>query len=268
MAKKSLQGWATKISGVADHAYVRCTLKKEEHKYFVCWGTHNGPDKREICKSKATYAVPDCYRGAPILGHKDTAEIGLYVVNGVCHQSANCFLYSASPRVTLNLHVRGYWLTVIFYGTYGTLFLEWIQYAFAPCAKKKAAPKMDALSSKLHALYAHAAETLAQGGTVDMNDLIVRDAAITAEHWVPGIPIADFAELHRGLLTEKDRIIDSGAVGEPLAAKLNMLGRRAQETLAAQFDSDQYERLIGVPPSEALDIIDPAIAHAAGRPRS
>ena len=261
-----IEAWATKIDDAADHTYVRCTVSGGKQEYFVCWGGHDGPDQRRICRSQAEYAVPDCYRGKPVGGCKDTAEIGVYAVNGVCHQSANCFLYSAGA--TLNTEVRGYWLTVGLYGTYGTRFDWWLENVYTPCAKGVAHPEMDALSRKLHELYVPAAATPARWGPRNRTDLIVQDAAITAEHWVPGTSVESFAERHKELLVEKDRIIGSGIVGEPLAVKLNMLARQAQDALATLLEADEYEQLIGVPPSETLDVIDPALAHIAGISRN
>ena len=122
MPVRAIEGWATKISDAADHTFVRYAVSEGTFKYFGCWNGHDGPDPRNICSSQGDYAVPNCYRGKPVGGCKDTAEIGVYAVNGVCHQSANCFLYSASPRITLNRRVRGYWLSVGFYGTYAVSY--------------------------------------------------------------------------------------------------------------------------------------------------
>jgi hypothetical protein len=44
-----------------------------------------------------------------------------------CHQSANCFLFTAG--VTLTFEVRGYWFTLLAYGTYGNFYTFWAKLA-------------------------------------------------------------------------------------------------------------------------------------------
>ena len=109
-----------------------CGVSDAGDEFFDCWGepSRTGPDRVLICSGEGNYPVANCYRCSLEYEGKiypDTACIGIYAVNGVCHQSANCFLFTAG--VTLTFEVRGYWFTLLAYGTYGNFYTFWAKLA-------------------------------------------------------------------------------------------------------------------------------------------
>src|SRR5712692_6696510 len=94
MALTTVEAWAVPILFGADHTFV--AQGDTQTDYFACWGQHFDPSpKQPICTGNINYNLANCYRD-PLFGCPDTAGIGIYGVNGVCHQSANCFLFSAN----------------------------------------------------------------------------------------------------------------------------------------------------------------------------
>lgn len=119
----TLEGWAipTTATKYADHTFVYCPDNKS---YFGCWagGDIGATDAVKICTGtyENAYAVANCYRDS-LPGFPDTAGIGVYGYNGVCHQSANCFLYAAGTLLKLkNGRPGGLVASTAAYGLYGT----------------------------------------------------------------------------------------------------------------------------------------------------
>ena len=127
-----LEGWAYPLDQtilgyyIADHAFVKAPNNGSA--YFNCWGGHSGAHQYRVegGSGDGDYAVANCYRGIPVLGHTDTAYIEAYGLDGVCHKAANRFLYSANPWfgpavvVTDPIHgVRGGIASVALFGVYG-----------------------------------------------------------------------------------------------------------------------------------------------------
>lgn len=264
MSLQTLEGHAVEINDVADHTFVYCPDNK---RYFDCWGGHSGPDPRTICSGKGRYAVADCYRGPVILGHHDTAKIGVYAVNGVCHQSANCFLYSTNPTATLTTKVRGYWLTVTAYGAYGTLFLPWLAATYAPCrsAHSLAAERPDpsSLAGRLLALHEGVARTAAPAPE-QVRERIIQEGVLVATDAIPGLDLAPVASSHGDFLREKDALIAARLTGVALAERLNAASAVFQRAAASALGADTYERLTGAPAGRTIAIIDPSLAQLAG----
>jgi len=97
----------------ADHTYVRCgTLGKA----WGCWGRKSGG--RVIASGSGSTKRSD-----RIARPDERANIKCYLVNGVCHQSANRILLPARRLVR---GARGYGISHALYGTYGRT-------AFWPC---------------------------------------------------------------------------------------------------------------------------------------
>lgn len=120
MAK--LEGWVTPTAATkyADHTFVYCP---NYGFYFNCWGGGDihGPSAVKNCEGDngQAYIRANCYR-CPVLGLPDTAGIGAYGINGVCHQSSNCFLYAAGTTLRIvNGRPRGLVQSVGAFGTYG-----------------------------------------------------------------------------------------------------------------------------------------------------
>ncbi len=277
------EGWAQKIVDLADHTFVKCP---ENGAYFDCWGQdHKGPDLRKICSGEGIYEVADCYRHtievSPKLKFPDTADIGSYAVNGVCHQTANLFLYSA--RTVLNTKVHGYFASVALYGIYGNyspgnafsgfFFSSWLKNVYDPCynkykssrtriiAEEPAAPTAeDELFRKIQACH----EEVKQVRSLDISwDVIVQEAAVLAQYLVDELDTAKFTDIHRDLLRERDAILKTDIRGEKLAKELNDLIVQFQQALSDRIGSELYSRLTGMAPGDAVNVVDPKIAAMA-----
>ena len=120
---RRFQAWVQKVNDAADHSYI---IAPDDKAFFDCWAdNHFGPEQRMIKAGYGNYALANCYR-CSIWNFPDTAGIGSYAVDGVCHQSANCFLISAG--FTLDFSVRGYWFSLFSYGTYGRQYWRWLSW--------------------------------------------------------------------------------------------------------------------------------------------
>lgn len=91
---------------LADHTYVKCG---NDGKAWGCWGGKTGG-------SELRRAPGSTLRADAIAGHDEKAGIRCYLINGVCHQSANRVLLPANITVR---GAAGYWLSAIRFGVYG-----------------------------------------------------------------------------------------------------------------------------------------------------
>jgi hypothetical protein len=92
--------------GVADHTYVKCA---NDGKAWGCWGGKTGGTELRRGDGSTN-------RADSIAGHDEKAGIKCYLVNGVCHQSANRIILPASITVR---GARGYGVSEVRFGTYG-----------------------------------------------------------------------------------------------------------------------------------------------------
>ena len=257
-----------------DHTYVaHGTQGGPPPDYFACWGqsydlSPDGP----VVTGNINYGAANCYR-APVFmpwgEYPDTAAIGIYGVNGVCHQSCNCFLFSAG--VGLNFSVGGYWASLLAYGPWGTQFVYWwFPWVYGPCAMfnppvAAEAPEAPAAEptvvDKLRDLYA---EFRAQSRPPDSHEVIIREAATVVKHFQPDIDPSVYRDLHARFLGDKDAAIATGDTGHALADRLNGLSKKLQEDLEHRIGPAHYTRLSGVGPGHRLDLIDPSLARATG----
>jgi hypothetical protein len=278
------QGMAVKIDylPVADHTFVQVPDNPDATRYFDCWGGHNSGPTKLICSGQGTYEIANCYRQSwPLFDKRDTAGIGLYGLDGVCHQSANCFLISAG--ITLNGQVLAYGLTCYLYGVYGAEYPQyWLPMVYGPCATKYeewakadmagddqgrppeeppgAPDPLFALIRDLHA----AAE--AQVPPPDRHEVIADETAAVVGYLAPEVDAAQLRDVQLRYLGEKDELRESGLTGEELANRLNDLGHRVQQDLAERLPPDQYEKVLNVPAGRLVDIIEPAARRVAGEP--
>jgi len=128
MTTDTFEGWCTPVSfgngdigKYADHTFVYCTNKDSS---FKCWGSanRNDPYAAKVCSGEdnKAYCRANKYR-LSIGNFEDTAGVGVYAINGVCHQSANLFLYSAGITLPLNQpRPRGILASHALYGIYGS----------------------------------------------------------------------------------------------------------------------------------------------------
>jgi hypothetical protein len=265
------QGWAVHISWCADHTYVAVP---NQNQFFECWGQHyTPPDQVLICSGNGNYNTANCYRcPVDLFGtiYPDTACVGAYGVNGVCHQSANCFLIETGQ--TLTFAVRGYWFSLMMYGTYGTIFFPWWYLAvFTPCrlrfgvaapaaeeAAMAANPSLPDQIRKLHEDAQH------EPVPPSRNEMLIREAALVTSHYAPDVDPARHRDLHAAMLADKDAALASGAHGAELAARLNEVAAMHQARFAERLGASAYQQLMGAPPGERVNIIEPAAEAATG----
>jgi len=113
MAK--LYGWAIKIKGLdADHTYVTSS----DGGVWPCWGRSSGGQK--IASGLGSSKQANCIS-------QSSSHAGIiYGITGVCHQTSNRILYPCGKIVD---NAKGYWASVLLYGTYGThsfpALIEW-----------------------------------------------------------------------------------------------------------------------------------------------
>jgi hypothetical protein len=265
--------WSYDVSGelgqYAAHTYIRCP---DQGTYFDCWGNHQSPTEgagilRFTCQG--VYEVADCYR-RNIVAVKDTAGIGVYGVNGVCHQTANLFLYSTGRAITLADGVKGYGASVLAYGIYGDfnpfnlpaqqLFLKlWKSTVYDPCYEKyrKRRHPGNELFQRLEQLYKTATKKKL---FMKPHEMIHREAALLAEQGIPEIDTAIFKDIHLDFLKEKHSLIDTGLKGRRLAEKINDLAAEFQKALAVRIGYQAYEKLTGVEAGTTVSLVDPDIA--------
>lgn len=299
MSKNTLQGWCTPtdLTDYADHTFVYCPEKK---KYFGCWagGNINDKDTTKVCSKKysGAYCRANNYR-VNIGKLKDTAGVGIYGVNGVCHQSANLFLYSAGTVLPLTKsRPRGIIASHAMYGVYGTNipgpggvttwgihFAAWYSAIYLQAktrclfsideSEKLQINSDESLFQKVNGLHSSVFER--KQNILSSEDLIVNEFKIIAKEIAPDIDIDRFEGIHRDLLKEKNDILISakiygdkpeeiklpqGKQAEDIVEKLNDLVCEFQKSLAKSVGSSQYEHLTGNKQNEIFRIIDPRIA--------
>jgi hypothetical protein len=265
-----LQGWANHISFCADHTYVACPDAGDE--FFDCWGepSRTGPDRVLICEGEGNYPVANCYRCSLDYEGKiypDTACIGIYALNGVCHQSANCFLFTAG--VTLTFEVRGYWFTLLVYGTYGDFFTFWAKLLQCSLAGGVEVPETGARAVEINPSLLNQIRSLYEASAAEVpvpsrNEMLIREGALVTRFYAPDIDPARFRDVHAALLAAKDAAIASGLTRADLAARLNAVAAEYQGILAERLGAAAYQRLMGVPAGQRVDIIEPGLEAVAG----
>jgi hypothetical protein len=265
------------LDGAADHTYVaQGTQGNPPPDYFACWGTQYVQSPHPaVCTGNINLGVANCCRGAPVwepgLGWcPDTARIGAYLVNGVCHQSANCFLLSSGAH--LDFTVIGYWASLLAFGPCGTGFTSWwLPFVYGVCGLENPAIAAElpeaavrtepTVVDDLRDLYA---SFQAQPQPPDAHDVIIQEAATVVRHYEPSFDPSVYRDLHAEFLNKKDAAIATGETGKTLADKINELSKELQGELAHRLDPAMYRRLSGVEPGKLLDICDPRLAAAAG----
>lgn len=297
MSKTTLEGWCKPISLTdhADHTFVYCP---ENKKYFRCWGSANihNKDAERVCSKKyaKSYCIANNYR-EDIGKYKDTAGLGIYAVNGVCHQSANLFLYSAGTHLPCLSKSRpgGIIASYAMYGVYGTdtpgpnlisratHFAGWKAQYFRPAKtkcqikiKKTKELKTDSnnnLFQKINELHS----SVSNRNILSAEDLIVHEFKIITKALVPELDTESFGAIHRSLLKAKDEILRSaiifgdkpkefklpkGKKAEEVVERLNDVACEFQKSLAKSIGLLQYENLSGNKADKVFRIIDPIIA--------
>lgn len=270
MSKDKYEGWGynikiAEIPGIADHTWVNCP----GHGKFACWGGTSGTNNRKfVTGSGSNYKVSNCYRKS-WKDHPDTAGI-LYAVNGLCHQTANLFMYPS--RTVLNLKVRGYWFSVATYGVHGALvpgggqlpfFLGWLAAVYNPCYQKHKLAEADAEAEDADPIYARLEAMYARHGAADsanIRTVLAEELAIVTELQGPDIKYSTYEDLHQELMAAREGSLSKGARGRELAELVNAGVYRFQDGLSSRLDAQAYTGLTGLAPGEHLAIVDPEIA--------
>lgn len=265
----TFQAWAVHLDSWGDHTYVACP---ELNKYFECWGQHyTPPDQVFITSGNGNYLFADCCRCTiDLFGviYPDTACLPVYGTDGVCHQSANRFLWTAGT--TLTYAVRGYWFTHMLFGTYGT----WWSFAAlltrcalrvgveAPAAAgEMALASNPSLPDQIRDLYEKSKN---EKPPPSHNEMLIREAALVTKFYAPDIDPAQYRDLHAALLADKDAAIASGLKGVELAARLNAVAAEHQAKFAERLGADAYQKLMGVPAGQTLKITEPGLEATTG----
>ena len=286
----SLEGWAYPLEQtvfgyyIADHAFVKAPNNGPA--YFDCWGGHSGDGLYQVegGSGSGDYAVANCCRGMDVLGHKDTAYIEAYGIDGVCHQAANRFLYSACPWwgpavvVTDPLHgVRGGIASVLVYGAYGQTFAAFLA-IYGACKfthtglslerPPKATPKSSTTGyrEELGALLTDYADRTLGGNTPNPFDHIRSEFEIVVKYALGTESVTGkIAELHGALLREKETITASNAKGKDFANRINDAINSCLGQMATHLGADQYRKLFDLDPDVPLILVRPEIAAATRR---
>ena len=262
----------------ADHTWVN---SPQNGQFFECWGGHSGPNERFIVSGNGSYNWPNCYR-CSIWPFRDTAGIGVYAVDGVCHQSANCFLYNAN--VTLNFNVRGYWFSLFSYGTFGRSYLRWLAAPYGWCTwwtpraidagalgEGKADEEEidlergpeDPAIAVVRRVYG---EVATSRKPMHPHELLAEEVAGVTELYVPEVDFAELRDIQMEYLRKKDDLIARGHKEEQLAKRLDDLARKTQKEIAKKVGRERYERLMGMPDTEVVGLVEPGAVGMAGVP--
>jgi hypothetical protein len=277
-----LEGWSANVSfsgGVstdwADHTWV---YSPANNRVFECWGGHDGPNKRHIVSGDGSYNWANCCR-CPIWPFPDTAGIGIYAIDGVCHQSANCFLYTANT--TLNFNVRGYWFSLFSYGTFGRSYLRWLATPYGWCSWTTPRAAVGAPASEEAEGTARGPQEedptirivrevygpmTTRGKAKHPNELLADEVAAVTKLHRPEIDPSQFRDIQMEYLRQKDELIARGHKEEQLAKRLDDLARKTQKEIAKRLGREHYERLMGVAPDAELGLVEPNLVGAAGVP--
>ena len=305
MTDYTFQAWANPTQGlpdVADHTFVYCT---DNQRYFYCWGGGDIHHEKSVLiltgKWRRAYPVANCYRTPFTFNgrtYPDTAAVGVYGLNGVCHQSANLFMYASTYSAMTWANRRensGQWGMrpmglPVSYAAYGPTgapspgtppaahWAVWWATTFRPCASRhgKLASEGDSLDGVQPMRIAGAPEEIrthedsrrfmvAQFAAYarEAQPVSLGTAGVGAEAFVePEV----FADLHLDFLREKDRLIeaeykdDAQFIGEPLADRINQLTVDFQKDLEQKLGPQGYTTITGLEPGQQVRLVDPRIA--------
>lgn len=260
----------------ADHTWVRAPANGQK---FECWGGSNGTTR--VTSGNGSYNRANCYR-CHIWPFRDTAGIGIYAVDGVCHQSANCFLYTAGR--TLNTSVRGYWFSIFCYGVYGRSFWRWLVAPYGTCSwstswalqpmalsvagngdgeDDEPAAEEDAVIGIVRDVYL---PSFSRGREKHPHELLVEETEKVTKHYVPEVDYDKVRRIQMDYLQKRDDVIARGHKEDQLANRLDDLARKVQKDLLKVLGAEHYEQLMGVKPDQQLGIVEPDLVGAAGVP--
>lgn len=280
-----LEGWAYPIDitvggvKIAEHTYVKAPNNGPA--YFNCWGGHSGSGQHALggASGDGYYKVANCYRGPTVLGHEDTGFI-TYGVTGVCHQTANRFLYSASgwlSPVTVR-EAKAYIASSLVWGDYGncptgpfpgdaTTFILTIYpgcWLAEPAQAEKAPPEPPSPPTEAQeraAFYRNVAAQVVAQRAPRPRDVVTGAFAITARHRLgkDSELLATVEGLHTGLLDRLAKVIEGPRKGADFAHEMNTVINEGLSGFEKQLGKEAYSKLFGLAPGEAIALVNPEV---------
>lgn len=283
MAKNTFEAWCTPVNvpvigKYADHTFIYCP---EKDRSFGCWGSanRNATDAALACVGRGNnaYGIASKYCGL-----LESAYLGIYGINGVCHQSANLFLY-ATENTCLPLNrerPRGIIATHALYGVYGSttpgslqgrhaFFSEWIAKVYSKAVARRfpaslfQAPPWQAthppvqnrslngegvLAEKIQQIYQNNGlgnNWGAGNGIKESNDYLLQEMAVILNHYLQGAENNLITDVHNQILTEKDQLmIQYGITDDTIVNKSKLPQNSDVEELMEQLNelSLQFRR--------------------------
>lgn len=289
MSKQTFQGWCTPVDisstteKYADHTFVYCPTNNKD---FKCWGTadRDNKDAAQLCEGHGdqAYCKANDYR-CSIGSFKDTAGVGIYAVNGVCHQSANLFLFAVDNTcLPLNKsRPKGIVGSVGLYGMYGTNFGAWLTTIYAKAkfhcwhphfphilgtsrdAQRSLTEKIMNIHSGLHTPVDYTRSTERDRHVIDEMSTIL-------SHYIPEVSTNIIEDSHREIVKNKNILLDDllSRSTPPtdndtveFVNKMNKLSIEFQSDLASKLGDENFKQLNG--DSNYYNPINPEIAKAS-----
>ncbi|MBT9612216.1 MAG: hypothetical protein IV108_03000 [Burkholderiales bacterium] len=276
----TLRGHAiSTLFGQADHTYVTCAGGYA----WGCWGRSTGG--KIICTGSGSSAQANC-----ISLPSSTAGL-IYGVTGVCHQTANRILWPAGITVR---KAKGYWASVLAYGTYGSDVPAWLirigvcstsTGEIPKCSAKgrtalsisaREAPpdaKDRALLRDIKALYLRGVSTqehkrrILMKGPADLKTLGSETKLVLQHRLGKAIKAADIKDIQTiqmELFSKQAQIAmhlhEGGLNGESLAQKINGAVNKMLKDCYKSLGKENYTKLLELEPGEMINIVDPEIA--------
>lgn len=278
----------TLFAGLADHTYVSCGTGKRA---WGCWGGKVGGNP--LGSGQGSTAQADA-----IAEPNERARITCYLINGVCHQSANRIL---SPARFTARGARGYWVSEALYGTYGRPrgFLGVCKAPFhrhqnvtgdlpecveppegpadfsveAPVGEGEVSASMEEYLDTVTAVYEEISPAFwrAEATPVDVASFQLTLFSILVEYkigrdFLGTVPGGRLQEIRLRVEEERYEIEEEFNKGLPVTEfvdRYNELITRFQHDVARTVDRRQYEALFELNPGEDVVLGDPRIAEAA-----
>ncbi|MCP3872019.1 MAG: hypothetical protein GY699_02545 [Desulfobacteraceae bacterium] len=263
------------------HTFVYCP-EKDSHFYCFDPAKLNIESKgaKKVCTSRTrvgNYCMANRYRFPFVIPRlitlPDTARIGIYGVNGVCHQATNCFLKAGGASLSDNLEnfqiIKGYAMSTFGYSEMGTN-KSWRKNVFDPAAKycgKKEGFRIERKKREVQK------NTIKAMKSLSINKRILAETKKNTSNKNIGIDNSKFEDNHKDLLEEKDAMLKLEASidekhnkiqmpqnlkAEALSTKMNDLMIDFQKALSLRIGAEKFEQMTGS--KDFLNIIDPEIA--------
>jgi len=215
--------------------------------YWYCWGAFHsqggspGIPKGYLGKQSGDLGLAKCLVQANVDCQTSAAARGtifIYGVNGVCHQLANQVLYATGTGRKKPLTVsksRGYWLSSLVYGTYGSDTVSWAN-KLASCG---------AISPTIADAGATTVPKLADEFEERAREMFGDDPKLLARFLALRVEINHFVSQKWPGTTP------------PSAEALNARNQALFEQAAILLGPRRFTQFFGFEPGEKIDLVDP-----------